>query len=572
MSGLICILAGLLLLAAGLGMPAAQITQFLVPGIDMARGQVITEGAQLLRMFIVIDGVALLALAGYRFRHAAAAASAHFRPLWEPSRSDTVAGGNGPATVVTAGILLAALLLRVITLNSDLWIDEVLTVVNYIRLSPGEIITDFSDDNQHVLFSLLSHFSVSLFGESAWAIRLPAMLFGVASIWATMRIAAMVYDRRVAVYSGLLLAVSYHHVWFSQNARAYSILLFGTVLSTWLLLLGLQHGKWRYWIGYALTIAFSAWAHLTAIFVAFAHGLVILMLLLRGRKMDRSAWLPVAAIMLAGWFTLHLYALVLPQLVEFFTQPGAGTGTAPGEWRSPLWLVNETFRSLGVSASLGWSGLAAMLLAGAACYYWYARRDWVFVALAILPGLLLGMTMFLLGRNLWPRMFFNEAGFLVILLVVGLLALGDLAARILLHRNSQLLSGLPAMLLVLVFAVSLPGVYRYPKQDFTGARDFVRQHAGRGDRVVGLHMAGRVYNQYYAEDWPEAGTLQELEQYQTTDGYVWVLYTLPGYLKSAHPELVRVLETDFDLVKVFPGTLGDGDVIVRRSKRKGKNS
>jgi mannosyltransferase len=570
MSWLIGILAGLLLVAAGLGMPAAQISGFLVPGIDMARGQIVTEGAQLLRIFIVVDGMALLALAGYRFRHDAAAANAGYRPLWEPSRS--AAAASDPAPMVTAGILLVALLLRVIALNSDLWIDEVLTVVNYIRLTPGEIITDFTDDNQHVLFSLLSHFSVSLFGESAWAIRMPAMLFGVASIWATMRIAALVYDRRVAVYSGLLLTVSYHHVWFSQNARAYTILLFGTVLSTWLLLLGLQHGKWRYWIGYALTIAFSAWAHLTAVFVAFAHALVILMLLLGGLRTDRSVWRPVAAILLAGWFTLHLYALVLPQLVDFFTRPGAGTGTAPGEWRSPLWLVNEIFHSLGIAGTLGWSGLTFMFLAGAACYYWFARRDWVFVALATLPGLLLGITMFLLGRNLWPRMFFNEAGFLVILLAVGLLALGGLAAQILLHRNSRLVSGLPAILLVLVFAASLPGIYRYPKQDFTGARDYVRMHAGSTDRVVGLHMAGRVYNQYYAEDWPEAGSLQELEQYRATDGYVWVLYTLPGYLENAHPELVRVLETDFDVVKVFPGTLGDGDVIVRRSKHKGKNS
>lgn len=564
------LLAGLLLVAAGLWVPAAQITWYLVPGIDAEHGQVIADGAQLLRVFIVVDGLALLVLAGYRVRRLAAPAGAAYRPLWQPSAGG--AGADAPAAVVTAGILLAALLLRVISLNSDLWIDEVLTVVNYVRLTPGEIITDFSDDNQHVLYSLLSHFSVSLFGESPWAIRLPAMLFGIASIWATMRIAALVYGRRVAVYSGLLLAVSYHHVWFSQNARGYTILLFGTVLSTWLLLLGLRQGKWRYWIGYALTIAFSAWAHLTAVFVAFAHALVILMLLLGRRKMDHSAWLPVAAIMLAGWFTLHLYALVLPQLVEFFTQPGAGTGTAPGEWRSPLWLANETLRSMGIAVSLGWSGLFAILLAGAACFFWYARRDWVFVALAVLPGLLLGATMFGLGRNLWPRMFFNEAGFLVILVVVGLLALGELAARSLLHRKSWLLSGLPVMLLVLVLAATLPGIYRYPKQDFTGARDYVREHAGSGDLVVGLHMAGRVYNQYYAEDWPEAGSLQELEQYRSTDGYVWVLYTLPGYLEDAHPELARVLETDFDVVKVFPGTLGDGDIIVRRSKRKGKNS
>ena len=45
----------------------------------------------------------------------------------------------------------------------------------------------------------------------------------------------------------------------------------------------------------------------------------------------------------------------------------------------------------------------------------------------------------------------------------------------------------------------------------------------------------------------------------------WVLYTLPRYLEAKDPELMTILERDFELVRVFPGTLGDGAVIVRRA-------
>jgi hypothetical protein len=44
------------------------------------------------------------------------------------------------------------------------------------------------------------------------------------------------------------------------------------------------------------------------------------------------------------------------------------------------------------------------------------------------------------------------------------------------------------------------------------------------------------------------------------------VYTLPCYLSAAEPELFRVVESDYELVRAFPGTLGDGAVIVRRSR------
>jgi hypothetical protein len=328
---------------------------------------------------------------------------------------------------------------------------------------------------------------------------------------------------------------------------------------------GLQSGKWRYWTAYALVIALSAWAHLTAVFVAIAHGFVIAIVLLRQGGLDQGRWRALAALVLAAWFTLHLYALVLPQMLEFFTRPGAGTGVLPTEWRSPLWLFNETFRSMGVGTAFGWIGVAAASLLSVLCLYWYAKRDWVFVMLALLPGLLLGLTMYALGRNLWPRMFFNEAGFVIILIVVAAVVFGDFLNRTLFNAKSQLISAGPVILVALAFAVSLPGLYRYPKQDFTGARDFVLEQMDIGDRVLGLHIAGRVYNKYYAREWPVVENVQELNQYRSKEGHTWVLYTLPRHLNADRPDLAHALEMDYKTVRIFPGTLGDGNIVVARS-------
>lgn len=554
-------------LLTGLGIPADKIALFLNPELQGERLALVASGALILKTVLVIDGLLVLAAAMGTLRSTASPGMKPWIPLWQPSPSLHNRWSRLQHYGVNVALVLAlALILRTVSLNSDLWIDEVFTLIDFVRLPAGEILTDFSSDNQHFLFSLLSHASVALFGEYPWAIRLPSVLFGLASIWVCMLLARLVYGKQVAAWSGLLMAVSYHHIWFSQNARGYTILLLGTVLSTYLLLRGLQHGKWRYWAGYAVVIAFSTWAHLTAVFVALAHGLVIVLLLFEEGSAKNRRWMPLAGLALAAWLTLHLYALVLPQLVEFFTRPGAGTGTIQTEWRSPLWLFNEIFRSLGISTALGWTGITgALAISGIGCY-WYAKQDRVFIMLAILPALLLGAAMLALGRNLWPRMFFNEIAFVLILIVVAALAAGEYIRKRLPNTGPGILAGIPVAILVAVFAAALPAQYRHPKQDFTGARDYVREHASPDDQVVGIHIAGRIYSLYYAKEWPEAGSLDDLRKYRTGKGSTWVLYTLPRHIDAALPDLARVLKSDFEVVKVFPGTLGDGEIIVGRSR------
>src|SRR5262249_318850 len=153
-------------------------------------------------------------------------------------------------------------------LDTCLWLDEVLTLTHYARPALGMILTSFPDQNQHMLYSVLGHISLDCFGESAWALRLPAVLFGVASIWALYALGGRIASRTEALLAAAMMTVSYHHVWFSQNARGYTGLLFFTLLSTWLFVRGLRAGRWPLWGGYAVSVALGFWVHLTMLFVA----------------------------------------------------------------------------------------------------------------------------------------------------------------------------------------------------------------------------------------------------------------------------------------------------------------
>ena len=91
---------------------------------------------------------------------------------------------GGDRSWALAAILLAAACLRFYALDQDLWGDEVETLVRYARSPYGETVTTYETQNQHFLYTLLAHAFVEFFGESTWALRLPAALFGVAGVWA----------------------------------------------------------------------------------------------------------------------------------------------------------------------------------------------------------------------------------------------------------------------------------------------------------------------------------------------------------------------------------------------------
>ena len=71
------------------------------------------------------------------------------------------------------------------------------------------------------------------------------VLFGLASILALYLFGRQVTSASESLLAAALLTFSYHHVWFSQNARGYTGLLFWTLLSSWLLLRALRNGAAR---------------------------------------------------------------------------------------------------------------------------------------------------------------------------------------------------------------------------------------------------------------------------------------------------------------------------------------
>jgi hypothetical protein len=457
--------------------------------------------------------------------------------------------------LILAGLTLLAALLSLPSLNSCLWLDEVLALVHYARLSLGWIFTSYSDQNQHMLYSLLAHCCLRLFGEQAWALRLPAVVFGAASVPALFLLGRRLLGAGEALAACALLTVSYHRIWFAQNARGYTGLLCLTLLATWFWLEALESNRWRAWLGYSACVALGMWIHMTMLFVAAAHALIFLVVWVRSGRSSKLLGRAAAAFALCGTLSLQIYALSLP---EFFrgtlaTAPGTASATV---WTNPWWTLAEALRSLRV----GSAAIVVVVLGGAmfaAGWIRILRRQARAAWAMVLPAAFTAAAMLGLEHCIYPRFFFFSAGFGLLILIHGAL----LAAR------WRPLAGYAlAGLMIAASALTVPRCYKLPKQDFLGARDYVERRRAPDEPVIALSLASHAYTEYYAPSWPAAWSAAELDARRGSTGRAFVVYTLPEDLRAFHPDLWTAVHTDFETLKIFPGTLGGGEVYVCRER------
>lgn len=154
--------------------------------------------------------------------------------------------------VVAMVVVAVAVALRVPGLFTDLWLDEIWSVLAVRALdSPLGVFTSIRTFNNHHLNSLLLY-AIGEPGTGAppWLIyRLPSLAAGAGSVL----LAGLVLVRRdslQALFAMVLTAFSFSLVFYSSEARGYSMMVFFALLSFWLLLKYEETGEAGYRFGY----------------------------------------------------------------------------------------------------------------------------------------------------------------------------------------------------------------------------------------------------------------------------------------------------------------------------------
>jgi mannosyltransferase len=477
-----------------------------------------------------------------------------------------------------AALLLLALVVRLVGLNASLWYDEVATLTNFVRLPWGELVSDFSSLNNHMFYSLQAKAAVELFGESAWALRLPALLMGMASLILIWWLARKEVGHGAAMVTLFLLALSYHHVWFTQNARGYTGLLTWTTAATILMMSGVRRPRWRVWSLYGLCLAAGMYTHLSAGFFFVAHGVVFAILviaaLLRPRGQIARSYPGVRSIQayygfgLGGLLTLLLHLPLLDQIRSSVADVSSSARTsAMAEWNNPLRTLQEfagSLDALGPVAPYALVGGLLLLILGAVLVW---RRSPLLAAIYLTQIPLSLVLLVALSFRIWPRYFFVDIGFVFLCAAVGGLALVAAVEKAV-RRTPLRRAVLPAALALMAgfSAVLLARNYAYPKQDFEGAVRLVERVRAPQDVATSAGLAARSIHGYFAPDWPVTENAADLDRLLASGRTVWLITSFQSHTRATQSEIMRRVDSRFDEVAELPGTLGGGYVHVYRSR------
>jgi len=467
---------------------------------------------------------------------------------------------------ILGAILLLALGLRVVGLNAPLWYDEILTVETHLRLPWSAMVQSYSM-NHHYFFDLQAKLAMDIFGETPWAVRLPALLFGVATIAAMWVLARDVAGMAVAHVTALLLALSYHEIWFSQNARGYTELAFWSTLGLVLFLRGLREPRLGLWLGFGLALAAATFTHLTGVFFFAALGLVWLWSLLRSGAGGGRLTLPLIGAGAGLVLTLLLYAPLIPSLGDTVAAVGDTSAIdVMQEYQNPLWTVLEAVRTgIGTAGMLaGAVAVVILILCLIGSVAAADRAPWF--APAVLIHILLTLAVLMaLGMRIWPRFFFADIGFLMLLIVLGVRGLCQSVVR-LIGREEW---AAPAFALAVVAMVGVSGTlalrnYQAPKQNLAGAYSLAQSLRQPGERVFAVGPAATVFTSHFNADWQVITDNAGYSAALAVPGPILFVVAFPARVLRR----VDLMQADRDgllaEVEWLPGTLGDGGIVLFR--------
>ena len=162
--------------------------------------------------------------------------------------------------------------------NSPMWVDEYGSW--WIVLAPTwSEVTEraLKTQGQSPFYYVLVKFFTNFLGEGPFQLRLPSVIFGIASLALVYPIAMRTFQhRQVALTAVVVFSLSERLIWYSQNARPYALALLLTMLS-FLFFHSTAHAKSiSHKIGYVLATSLLIYAHFVFCFIAIIQVIYLI--------------------------------------------------------------------------------------------------------------------------------------------------------------------------------------------------------------------------------------------------------------------------------------------------------
>jgi mannosyltransferase len=410
------------------------------------------------------------------------------------------------------------------------WGDEYITVRRAAEITGAGMM-------RQSISLLATHAAQNAWGVSEWSARFVAALAGVLTVPVLFVLVRRMFDPLVALIAAMLLAVSQWHIYWSQNARFYTVLLLLYSVALLFFYFGLEKDRPWYLILSLLFVVLALQERLIAAFlVPIALVYIVLLKLLSFEKPLGLHWRNL---------TLYFGPALLGVLFLAITNPGV---REPGRWFSSFGFINNNpfwiFAGVLFYISIP---LVCMAIVGA--LFRLSRNSRAALLLSVAAVLPLAAIMFL-------SLFQYTANRYVFVSLTSVIILASVAARDLLLEVSRSVKILAiGLLLILVFMPMSDNLlyYRYQngnRDDWKGAMALIRAARAENEPVVATHRALATY--YLGERTVNMETI-DVARFVENKERVWFVVDLTTSDKA--PEAYHWIQANAQLFAVLDVTV-----------------
>ena len=391
-------------------------------------------------------------------------------------------------------LVAVAFAIRVSTLTTQsLWRDEV-DALRFATAPWREMLDTFTRPgwNGPLYFALLRAW-VAVTGTSEFALRYLSLIFGAVAVALAFALGRRWVGLTPAILCAVLFTVSPYLIWYSQEAKMYTLILAMAMLAAYALRQAIKTNRALWWAALVVATSIAFYAHILA---ALLIPVEMILAILWGWESRQSGWWKGALVSFAC-LTAPYLPLLRWQLPLVFTP--AQTGYAFYPFTDMLLVMLNAFAT-GISGSLPaaatWPA-GVLFIAGVIFGGVRWREKLIMLIWCLLPAAMLFIAS--LNRPIFTDRYLIWIGPAFYLLV----ALGGLALW-------RMWKPLGSLVLIAVIGLALAGTHAQLaqpiKSDFRSAAHYIEPRYTPGDLVIfQIPYVRYTFDYYYHKpyDWAE---------------------------------------------------------------------
>jgi len=174
-------------------------------------------------------------------------------------------------------ILIMSVSLRLYKLDfKSLWLDELYTVATTHPQSSVNFIIDYCRSDQPPFYFLVIHYWFKIFGYSSFVARLFSVLIGVLGVLAMYFLGKEIKNQQTGIIASFLTCINYFQIYYSQEARFYSMLFLLTVISFLFFIRGLKYKTIPNYVCYVLATVALLYTQYFGLLIFLIQGLAFI--------------------------------------------------------------------------------------------------------------------------------------------------------------------------------------------------------------------------------------------------------------------------------------------------------